>query len=148
LNGINNNGFEFLEFINIREEEIHNFNPIAGSYAVIKCGGKYLLCYNNWRKQWEVPAGKREQYETSKECAIRELYEETGQVVLDMEFRGLLKVKSTTNMYIKYNPIYFTTLKRLQPFIENEEISKIKLWNLNEEIQDIDSVDVKIFEYI
>jgi 8-oxo-dGTP diphosphatase len=71
----------------------NDYYPIAGSYAVIKSSDKYLLCYNTWRKQWELPAGKREENESPKECAIRELYEETGQSVDDLKFKGLLKVK-------------------------------------------------------
>jgi len=62
-----NNGFEFLEFISVKENEINNYHPVAGSFAVIKCEGKYLICYNTWRKQWELPAGQREGDETPKE---------------------------------------------------------------------------------
>ena len=93
MNIFKNNGFEFVEFIMMTEEEIFSFQPLTGSYAVIRCNEKYLLCYNIWRKQWEIPAGHREDNETPKECAIRELYEETGQIVSDMEFKGLIKSK-------------------------------------------------------
>ena len=141
-------GFVFLEFICINEKDIFNYQPIAGSYAVIKCEEKYLLCYNNWRKQWELPAGQREERETPKECALRELYEETGQIVTDLEFKGLLKVKNIMNGNVKYNPVYFTTIEKLQPFIENEETSDILLWDLIEDIGYVDSVDMKIFEYL
>ena len=106
LNSTQNNGFEFLEFISIKEAEINHYQPVAGSFAIIKCEGKYLLCYNVWRQQWEFPAGQREGDETPKECAIRELYEETGQVVADLEFKGLLKVRNTGNGTIKFNPVY------------------------------------------
>jgi 8-oxo-dGTP diphosphatase len=143
-----NNGFEFLDFIIATEKEINNYQPIAGSFAVVKCREMYLLCYNTWRKQWELPAGQREDDETPKECALRELYEETGQKVLDLEFKGLLKVKNTINGNIKFNPVYSTTIEKLQPFKENQETSLIKLWDLNEEIGYIDSVDIKILDYI
>lgn len=145
---LKNNGFEFLEFINIKETSIKQYHPLAGSFAVLKCDGKYLLCYNTLRRQWELPSGGRESNETPKECAIRELYEETGQFVTNLDFKGLLKLKNTSNGNIKYNPIYFTTIEKLQPFQENEETSEIRLWDLNEEIGFIDSVDVKIFDYI
>ncbi|MFF2755213.1 NUDIX domain-containing protein [Psychrobacillus sp. NPDC058041] len=143
-----NNGFNFLDFLIVREDEIYDYQRLAGSYAVIKCDDKYLLCYNTWRKQWELPAGLREENETSKDCAIRELYEETGQIVSDLEFMGLLKVKSLSNDEVKYNPIYFTTLEELQPFQKNNETSEIKLWDLKEQIGYIDEVDIKIFDYI
>jgi 8-oxo-dGTP diphosphatase len=148
LNITKNNGFEFLEFIRITEEELYSFQPIAGSFAVIKCEGKYLMCYNTWRNQWEIPAGKREDDETPKECAVRELYEEIGQKIKDLSFKGLIKVKNLENGRIKYNPIYLKTIDELQPFIENEETSKIMLWNLNEQIGFIDEVDLKVLAFV
>jgi len=111
-----NNGFEFLDFLAVKEIEIYEYHRLAGSYAVIKCDGKYLLCYNTLRKQWELPAGRREENETPKVCAIRELYEETGQSVSEIEFKGLLKVKNLTSDEIKYNPVYFTTLENSNHF--------------------------------
>lgn len=111
-----NNGFEFLDFLNVKETEVNNYHRLAGSYAVIKCDDKYLLCYNILRKQWELPAGQREKNETPKECAIRELFEETGQSISKMDFKGLLKVRNVINYEIKYNPVYFTILEKLQPF--------------------------------
>jgi len=132
----------------VKETEIYDYHRLAGSYSVVKCDNKYLLCYNTWRKQWELPAGRREENETPKACAIRELYEETGQIVTDLEFMGLLKVKNITSKEIKYNPVYFTTIGELQPFKTNNETSAIKLWDLKQQIGYIDEVDIKIFDYI
>lgn len=143
-----NNGFQFLGFLVVNENEIYNYHQLAGSYAVIKCDDKYLLCYNTLRKQWELPAGQRETNETPKGCAIRELYEETGQRVLNMEFKGLLKVKNVRNNAIKYNPVYFTILEKLEPFQKNDETSEILLWNFGQKIGPVDEVDLKIFDFI
>ncbi|WP_080848326.1 NUDIX domain-containing protein [Cytobacillus gottheilii] len=143
-----NNGFEFLEFLDINEAEVSEYPRLAGSYAVVKSNNKYLLCYNTFRKQWEFPAGKRENGETPKECAIRELYEETGQIVDDLEFRGLLKVKNNTSNEIKYNPVYFTVLENLQPFRENVETDAITLWDGQQKIKCIDEVDLKLVAFI
>lgn len=143
-----NNGFEFLDFIKMNEEEIERYSPIAGSFAVIMCAEKVLMVFNRWRKQWELPAGQREREETAKECAIRELSEETGQDVNNLEFLGLLKLKNAFNGKIKYNPVYFASVEKLQPFIENEEITEIQLWNMNGKIGVIDEIDLKLLEFI
>ena len=100
------------------------------------------------RSQWEIPAGRREGHETPKDCAKRELYEETGQVVSDLDFKGLLKVQNQSNGSIKYNPVYMANVEQLHPFKENGETSKIMLWDLKEEIGFIDEVDIKIFDFI
>ncbi|MGR9048241.1 NUDIX domain-containing protein [Halobacillus faecis] len=148
MNITKNNGFEFLDFVVIKEAEIYEYQRLAGSYAVIKCDEKFLLCYNTLRKQWELPAGRREENESPKDCAIRELYEETGQKVSKLEFKGLLEVKNLITSDIKYNPIYFTTLEKLQPFQKNCETSKIQLWDLKREIGYVDEVDINVFNYI
>jgi 8-oxo-dGTP diphosphatase len=148
LNKLKNNGYEFMDFLNINENEISKYRPAAGSFAVVKCKGKVLMCYNVWRKQWELPAGRREGDETPKECAARELYEETGQVVPDLEFSGLLKSKNTKTGAVKYNPIYVSAVEEIQPFIENEETSDIRLWDLEEEIGDLDMVDIRILDFV
>lgn len=142
-----NNGYEFLDFLVMRESEMYNHQRLAGSYAVIKSNDRFLLCFNTLRKQWEVPAGQREDNETPKHCAIRELYEETGQSVSDIEFKGLLKVKNTTTGEIKYNPVYFSTLDKLRPFRRNNEVSEIHLWDKKGQIGYIDEVDLKILDY-
>lgn len=143
----NHNQFEFVEFISI-EEELTQSYPLAGSYAVVKCDNKFLLCYNIWRQQWEIPAGKREANETPKQCAIRELFEETGQQVYDMAFKGLIKVKNKTNHQIKHNPVYMITVEKLEPFIPNNETSSILLWDLKEKIGLMDEVDRKVLNFL
>jgi len=140
-----NNGFEFVKFLTISEKEINHYIPLAGSFAIVECMGDYLICLNKWRNQWELPAGKREAGETPLECAKRELFEETGQFVLDMEFKGLAMVRNCSNFQIKYNPIYFTSIKSLQPFRENSETTDIRLWDLKGDLH-IDEVDLMILE--
>ncbi|WP_404450697.1 NUDIX hydrolase [Virgibacillus necropolis] len=141
-------GLQFLGFIKINETEIYQYQPVEGFFAVIRCKDKYLICFNKSRNQWELPAGRREKGETPKECAIRELYEETGQEVKDLTFKGLIKVRDNRNTFIKYNPVYFSTIRKLQPFKENEETTQIKLWDTNEDIGYFDKVDLKILDYV
>lgn len=143
-----NNGYAFLDFLAVNESEMEGFEPLGGSFAVIKSNGKYLLCYNTLREQWELPAGHREDDETPKECAIRELFEETGQRVSDVEFLGLIKKKNIANGVVKYNPVYSATLEILQRFQENSETSAILLWDLEGSIGYVDEVDRKVLEYV
>ncbi|MBY6037679.1 NUDIX hydrolase [Fictibacillus nanhaiensis] len=140
--------FQFLDLILLDEKDLPFFRPIAGSYAVLQCEEKYLLCYNRWRKQWEIPAGKREPDETSKDCAIRELYEETGQQVEGLTLKGLMKVKNVDTSLIKYNPVYVAQIKGLRPFIENDETTRILLWDTIEDIGNMDKVDRELLMHL
>lgn len=148
MNPTKNNGFEFLDFIVVSEEEIEAYKGLAGSFSVIACDGHVLMVYNKWREQWELPAGKREGDETAKECAARELCEETGQCVSDLEFKGLLKLRKVSDGRVKYNPVYAGTVEELQPFLKNDETSEMKLWDRSEPLGVIDEMDLKVLEFV
>ena len=140
--------YEFVDFLPINEEALCEYKQLAGSYAVIRIDGKYLICYNKWRKQWELPAGGREQNETPKQCAMRELFEETGQKVSDLQFIGLLQSKHAHTGALKHNPVYFAETDSLQPFIENDETVEIQLWGVSTTLDNFDPLDRKILDYI
>jgi 8-oxo-dGTP diphosphatase len=142
-----NNGFELIEIMNISEQELEHIHPLAGSFAIIEMEGSYLLGYNSLRNQWELPAGKREEDETPLECAKRELFEETGQMVDDFQLIGAARVKSLYSQYEKFNPLYSATVCTLMPFNRNEETTQIRLWDVKEALT-IDQVDLAILQFL
>ncbi|TLS36138.1 NUDIX hydrolase [Pseudalkalibacillus caeni] len=123
------------------------YGPLAGSFTVMEKESKFLLCYNTYRKQWELPAGKREENETPRECAVRELYEETGQRPAELDFLGLMKLEKSDGE-IKYNPVYYGQLAKLLPFSENEETDQIMLWDLSADIGTMDKIDRKLLQVV
>jgi len=137
---------EFFEFIKIKEEEMETYEPLAGSYAVIQVDDRVLFAFNRFRKRWELPAGKRELNEAPKECAVRELFEETGQRVSQLEFQGLAKIMNLDTQTVKYNPIYSCRVDHLTDFIPNEEMERIILWDIISDIGPVDLVDLKIYK--
>nr|WP_231619562.1 NUDIX domain-containing protein [Fictibacillus sp. 5RED26] len=102
--------------------------------------------FNSLRRQWELPAGKRETGETPKECAIRELYEETGQSVTELSLVGLVISKHVGNVSFKRNPVYYSEVTQLKPFVENAETTRIMLWDMEVHIGRVDALDLKILE--
>lgn len=145
----NKTGHQLLEYINISEDDLIKnkvFEPITGAFAFIKCKDKYLITYNKWRKQWEFPAGKIEKGESYKECAARELMEETNQKIEKLEFKGLFKIYDKNKSEIRYRAIYFGELDNLEEFKENDETNEIMLWDLKSDIGYFDEVDKKMIQ--
>ena len=145
----NKGGWKLLEYIPIAESDICKYENVTGSYAIIVVLDKILVGYNSWRNQWELPAGGIDEGETARDAAIRELYEETHQRNDELEFRGLFKVEDS-NGTIKYQAVFVGHLSELAPFRKNEEdeMDKIKLWDLKENIGYVDEVDVKIAKMV
>ena len=141
----NRSGWILQEYINIPEEEISDYPNVTGSYAIVKVCGKYLIGYNSWRKQWEFPAGGIEEGETARQAAYRELFEETHQGDLALEFKGLFKVTDSHGKQ-KYQAVFLGEKEALEPFIysEGDEMSEIRLWDLKEDIGYVDELDVAI----
>ena len=141
----NKSGWKLLEYLKVSEEEIGNYNPVTGAFAVISVKGKYLIGFNTRRGQWEFPAGGIEQGETAREAAIRELFEETHQAGKDLNFAGLFKVQDSRGL-IKYQAVFTGELAELQPFIpgKGDEMERIRLWDLKEDIGYVDECDLKM----
>lgn len=148
-------GNKFLEFKIIREEELDKMPldaPLTHSLIVVKYQCKYILMLNKWRKSWELPGGVIEQGETARECIIRELFEETNQKVIDVEFKGLMKFDLQPSFHgpkrIEYGALFYRELDNLVDFIENDEAEKIILWDGSSDIGYIAEIDKKLIELV
>ena len=141
----NRSGWILQEYINIPEEEISDYPNVTGSYAIVKVCGKYLIGYNIWRKEWEFPAGGIEEGETARQAAYRELFQETHQGDLALEFKGLFKVTDSHGKQ-KYQAVFLGEKEAMEPFTcsEGDEMSEIRLWDLKEYIGYVDELDAAI----
>lgn len=140
-------GWTLLEYLNIDEDEISNFDNVTGAFAVINVNGKYLIGYTSWRNQWEFPAGGIEKGETAREAAERELFEETHQKCKNLEFRGLFKIMKPDGE-IKYQAVFLGFQDELVSFekTDGDEMDKLMLWDLKEDIGYVDECDLKMVE--
>lgn len=145
----NKSGWILHGYVNISEDEISNYTDVTGAYAIIRIKGKYLIGYNGWRKQWEFPAGGIEAGETARQAAIRELYEETHQKVDKLDFKGLFKV-SDSHGRLKYQAVFYGEMEEMSEFVhtETDEMERIYLWDLQEDIGYVDECDKSIVERI
>ncbi|WP_191276999.1 NUDIX domain-containing protein, partial [Neobacillus kokaensis] len=92
---VSKKGNVFLDFLQTSEEEINKYvtdAPLTHSLVVAKYQEKYLLIFNKWRQNWELAGGIIDDGETPRECAIRELFEETYQSIKQLSFKGFNEV--------------------------------------------------------
>jgi 8-oxo-dGTP diphosphatase len=142
----NKRGTTLLEFIPSANEESTKailYSPFVASCVVAVHNGAILLVYDRFKQHWELPGGGIETGETPRDCAVRELMEESGQSGAELEFAGIIKFKLAKSG-IRFAAIYSCSLPELSPFQPNDEIGKNTCWDF---ISDIGYID-EISEYI
>ncbi len=151
MNVENQWGYEIIEFISVNEKEAESnkeYLPLSSSMVLIEYESKYLIIHNKYRKQWELPSGGKETGESLRECAYRELKEETNQVASKMVFRGLFKVKDKKRDIIKYQGFFTGTLENIKEFLENDETDEIKFIKDIDSVTNFDSVDKEMIKIV
>lgn len=103
--------------------------PLTFAALVITHQDGVLFVYNAYRGEWELPAGLIEPDETPHQAAIRELYEEAGQVVDSLDYAGIALLNLAKANIHELGAIYTGTLTTLQPFIANTETDRLMFWN-------------------
>ena len=104
--------------------------PMPLALIVAKHQGKTLFIFNSWRNAWELPGGMIEPNELPHEAAIRELAEETGQLVSVMQYVGWMKFCLKPDDRLELGALFRCDLETIQPFQANPEASRMILWDM------------------
>ncbi|TBL67473.1 NUDIX domain-containing protein [Paenibacillus thalictri] len=145
----NKKGDVFEAFLEISEDDLKSTKldyPLTHALVVAKYENKYLLIYNRWRQEWEVPGGIIDEGESCRECAIRELFEETNQRPANIYFNGLMKF-NLHNGRTEYGALYSVSIEKIGKFTSNDEALEIAFWNGIDEFNNINEIDKKLLEY-
>lgn len=108
----------------------------------IEKDGKYLMLYRNKKKndenqgKWIGVGGHFEEGESPDECLLREVSEETGLVLTDYRFRGIITFVSdqygTEYMHLYTATDYEGQIKACNEgelrWIEKREVMNLNLW--------------------
>ena len=98
------------------------FNKNLTSLVLVE--NRYLYNERGMSK-WGIPKGVLEGKETFHECALREVYEETGLKILFKKNQPFLKLNSTY-----YFPIRIEINEKMKPF-DKYEIKRAEMININ-----------------
>lgn len=133
---------KIMSLANVLEENL------ASACIICLFAGKFLVGYNNWRKQWEVPAGKREPQETIFETAQREFLEETHQTLTDLKLVKIAKIQDKTT---RFRAVFLGTIAAPIPFVkeDQDEMDKIAFCTWDELDQmNVAELDLQILKIV
>ncbi len=146
---INQNGDVFDEFLPVSEEEAAQMSldfPVTHALVVARNKDGFLLLHNTWKNHWELPGGILEPGESLRECAIREMAEETNQTSDHVAFRGMMKFRLKDGR-IEYGGLFCADIDQEWPFVINNEASRIVFWDGQQDIGYIDEIDKELLKY-
>ncbi|WP_409463918.1 NUDIX domain-containing protein [Amycolatopsis sp. GA6-003] len=108
----------------------------AASVVVVRRGGAVLLVFDSWRRQWELPGGKREPGETAHRTAIRELREETGIRAHDLAFAAVAEFDLVRPKRRELLAVYHTRLQHPPRLTANDEVLAFRWWRPSDQVDD------------
>lgn len=103
--------------------------PMPASLVVVHCEDSVLMIFDSWRRQWELPGGKREPGETARQAAVRELAEETGIKAADLNFVAVAECDLRRPNRREYTALYRTDLRGAPQLVVNDEALAFLWWN-------------------
>jgi 8-oxo-dGTP diphosphatase len=142
-----NRGNELLAFIPGEETDLESLEQelhCAFSLVLLWHHGRCLLVFDRWKQAWELPGGAREDGESPRAAALRELAEETGERPPSLEYLGVTRIRLASDGREELGAIYQARTDRPQQFEPNDEIEKVTWWNPAETIADADAPDIAL----
>jgi len=142
-------GNQILEFIVSKSPVIPPNDkdiPLTFCLIVVVYQDNILLIFNPTRKTWEIPGGGIINGETPESAVLRELKEESGQILKAASYKGMLKWKFHDSGKVEFAALYYGELTQLAPFEFNEESGGILLWDGTTPVIPISPINHKLIE--
>ena len=137
----NERGIQLLGIVQTSEEESapKQYSPLIASLVLALHGDRVLLVYDRWKKHWELPGGSIEAGESARDCAFRELHEETNQDVRDLELIWVIEFRSKPEECSSYAAVFSGKILKMKPFPETSEIARIGFWK-DGDLEELDAI--------
>jgi len=148
-------GNQLLALIRMQEAQLGELVPLTHALVVARREGRSLLVFNRRRRYWELAGGMIDPGETARECARRELEEESGIVCAAgaLRFVGAMKLLLQPTEYqpevrVEHGALYAVEIQQVAPFVENEEIARACWWDGVEAIGEIAVIDAQLTQLV
>jgi 8-oxo-dGTP diphosphatase len=118
---------------------------LPASLVVVIHANAALMMFDSWRKEWELPGGTREQGETARQAAVRELHEETGIQTVDLTFAAVAEFDLTKPERRELLAIYRLHLPAMPQLTVNDEALDFRWWSPTSPVDnDMSPLDAEI----
>jgi 8-oxo-dGTP diphosphatase len=120
--------------------------PATFALVIARRDTGFLLVRNRQRNVWELPGGFIDAGETARQCAVRELAEESGQRAVDLRWRAAIEMRSPRTGK-SYGALYCGCICDTKPFTAHSEIDSIGFWPVSSLPTDISAIDLALLAY-
>jgi 8-oxo-dGTP pyrophosphatase MutT (NUDIX family) len=109
--------------------------PLPAALVAMWRADRVLMVFDRFRQSWELPGGRIEAGESSRQAAGRELLEETGQGPDGpLGFVGYAAFVLAPDRRAEYAALFTGHATTARGFQTNAEIAAIRWWNLQEDL--------------
>jgi 8-oxo-dGTP diphosphatase len=146
---IENERGERLLSIKEIDETVAETLPVTFSLVIGRHSSGYLLVRNTKRDVWELPGGFIDAGESARQCATRELEEESGQHAANLRWRAVLEIEvqcGTTTKTI-YGAMYCADIDTHNIFVSNNETGAVGFWPASGLPIEVSAIDKALLSY-
>jgi 8-oxo-dGTP diphosphatase len=149
----NQDGHALVRMLSVPEAELSSLPALTHARVVARHDGKVLLVFDRRDQRWQLAGGGLERAENARECAVRELREESSNDCSESDLRYLgafeLHVAATSlnpEAHVEYGALFEVDVPLVAAFLPNEEIGATLWWNGSELSHELDAIDRKLIE--
>ena len=118
-------GQQLARFVAFHEVSESDYATVAQPFfaiALARSAAGVVLVFNRYRQVWELPGGLIDPGETPRDCAARELVEESGCVARNLEWLGIIEVEDGNT---HYGAVFVCDVDVVPDDFSNEEIGAV-----------------------
>jgi 8-oxo-dGTP diphosphatase len=149
----NQEGHRLLRLAPLAEQDLSDLSELTHARVVARYEGKVLLVFEREKQRWELAGGAMNPGESARDCAARELREESSNDCRpeQLRFVGVFELllgpsRFRPEPHTEYGALYEIELERVAAFIPNDEIGATLWWDGAPLSHDLDEIDRKLAE--
>jgi 8-oxo-dGTP pyrophosphatase MutT (NUDIX family) len=107
--------------------------PLRCALVALWYGERVLMVFDRFRQSWELPGGRIDPGESSRQAAARELLEESSHMPDGrLRFVGYAGFTLTPDQRAEYGALFSGHSAGVSEFQPNDEIAAIRWWDFQE----------------